>query len=255
MLCVITLFCTAMLVICITSSLPPVDQLPTAQAPTPFNNGFAKMFKIIPTNRFLTIFSIPATYATAFGFVFAAGRVTISMANSGLFPPLMKRTFGKYKTPYMALIFGSIFGYGLCIWNYFDPQINLYLFNICMLSASISYIAQLLGYILYVTQFAGKIPDFKSPFGIPGAVLGILIFTFPMIGVIGFQDDGYIAIITFTVMLGFYTIYYFIYASKRQTFSSEEKNVFFQLHVIKCKYFLLIIIMIVCYMFVEMLPC
>ena len=193
------------------------------------------MFNVSLDNKLLIALSIPATYATAFGFVFAAGRVMISMAMSGLFPPLLKRTWGKYKTPYTSILIGSLFGYALVIAVYFFPIINLYLFNICILSATQAYIAQFLGYILYVVQFAGKSPGFKNPFGIIGAVYGIVVFIVCAVGLIGFQDDNYIAIISFICLAAIYTIYYYLYASRKQTFSPEEKVVFFQLHIIKCK--------------------
>jgi amino acid transporter len=79
-----------------------------------------------------TILSIPATYATAFGFIFAYGRVLVAMARSGLFPEWMKDTYGTYQTPYVTLIVGSAIGYAVCILVWAKPIVMTYLFNICM---------------------------------------------------------------------------------------------------------------------------
>ena len=232
LLCVGTLFITSMFVLFIVPSVPSSNEI-VAQAAVPFNNGFRRMFNI--DEKLAIAFSIPATYATAYGFVNAGGRVVISMARSGLFPKIFREQYGKYRTPYIALLLSGAIGYALCILVFFFPIVNLYLFNICMSSAFFAYIAQLVGYIVFRLKYSPHEKHFKSPLGVFGAVYGILVFTLAFIGVIGYQNDNYVAIISFTIMLTSYTVYYLIYAKKRQTFSSEEKSIFLFVHIIKCK--------------------
>jgi hypothetical protein len=175
-----------------------------------------------------TILSIPATYATAFGFIFAYGRVIIAMAKSGLFPPVFLRTYGQFKTPYVAFIFGSVVGYAVVVLVYFVPIVQIYLFNMCILSGFVAYISQLIGFILFRRRYASTERLFISPLGIPGAVYGIIMFSLFAISVMGFQKDDSIAFITFLVGIIISTIYYFLYAKTRQKFSVEEHFIFVQ---------------------------
>lgn len=64
--CVLALFATGITVFFVTVSLPPgIATLPTELAP--FNNCFESLLQV--SSRFATILSIPATYATAYGFM------------------------------------------------------------------------------------------------------------------------------------------------------------------------------------------
>jgi ethanolamine permease len=201
----------------------------------PLNNGFMLMFKI--SSDVATILSIPATYATAFGFIFAFGRVILAMAKSSLFPPVFTRTCGRYESPYVAILAGSVIGYILCIVVYFVPSVATYLFNYCILSGFVAYISQFIGFILFRVRHSTEKRLFVSPLGIPGAVYGIVVFSMASISVMGFQNDQSIAFIAFLVGIIIYSTYYFLYAKKRQRFSPEEKFIFV-LQIVKCKWIL-----------------
>jgi amino acid transporter len=84
-----------------------------------------RMFKI--SSNMATILFIPATYATAFGFIFAYGTVIFAMSKSGLFPSVFLETYGKYKTPHVAFLFGSYIGYAVVILVYFVLVVQQYL--------------------------------------------------------------------------------------------------------------------------------
>ena len=233
--CVITLFVTAIFVACVTVSLPNgSDGGVVALSLTPLNPGFSLMFNMDINTA--TALSIPGTFATAYGFVFAYSRVIISMARSGLFPPVLMFTWGSYETPYVAVLVGSILGYSLCIAAYFVPTILLYLYNICIMSAFMAYTSQCLGYIVFKTQFVSQERKFVSPFGIPGAVFSAFVFTLAFIGVAGFQNDHQIAFGSFLGIFVLSTVYYYLYAKKRQHFSPEEKHIYYKIHIVMCKY-------------------
>jgi ethanolamine permease len=141
--CVCTLFVTSIFVLCVCSSLPSVgDGVATADIVTPLDKGFFLMFKI--PRKYAILFNLPAMFATAYGFIFAFSRVMISMARSGLLPPMFQLTYGRFRTPYMTILIGSFTGYLLLILVYFIPLIGQYLFTICILSGFIAYISQVI---------------------------------------------------------------------------------------------------------------
>jgi ethanolamine permease len=236
--CVFTLFATSLFTLFVCAFLPPQsyadDDLltPLSSELSPLNNGFQRIFKM--ADHYASILSIPATFATAFGFIYGYGRVILSMARSGLFPPILKSTYGPYRSPYMAILFGSIISYIMVIVVNFVPVVETYLFSMCILCGFAGYISQFYGYIFFRMQHPDQERLYKNPFGIPGAVYGIIIFSLSSVSIMGFQDDSSVAFIIFLCIMFICTIYYFTYAKSRQYFSVEEKFIFV-LQIVKCK--------------------
>jgi len=268
--CVLTLFATSLLVYFITCGIPPgVEE--TSTVLTVFNSGFGKMFGI--SDKQALILSIPATYATAFGFIFPYGRLLESLSNSKLLPKILSTTTqGESKesatsnkkghsqhsdlptsesddskvdksdddikdidvksTPYVAVFIGSVLGYAICLMQYFYPFIGLQLFNICILSAFVAYITQCIGYIVLQTKFQTIKREFRSPFGVYGAMYSATVFSFGFVSVVYFQPDNHFAIYVFLCISCLLTCYYYLYANKRQTFSKQEQKILFVAHVI-----------------------
>ena len=188
--------------------------------------------------QYMTILSIPATFATAFGFMFMYGKIIMSLSNSKLLPEFLSYRHPTTRAPYTALIVGSVISYCVCIACLYYPSFYAGSFNICILSASFDYVWQLVGFILLRTKYQTIKCDFLSPLGIHGAVWAILVFTLNIIAVIAFQVDQSALI----VVAGIYaalTVWYYVYAKSRQSFSEEEKNTFFTIHIINCKYTIL----------------
>lgn len=224
-----------MLTLWVSSSLPPLDDITAGSLSgqlSPLDNGFKRIWST--TSQMVLILSIPATFATGFGFIYGFGRVILSMARSDLFPSILSRTCGSFKTPYMAILAGSFISYIVVIAVHFIPEIEVYLFNITILAAFTAYDSQFIGFILLRTRFPDQERIFKSPLGIIGALYGISVFTLATISVIGFQNDGCTAFIVYMTIIVVCSFYYFGYAKKRQGFSDEEQFIFV-LQIVKCE--------------------
>jgi amino acid transporter len=239
----------SILVLFICASLPPVSTgtdgiaIATASTLSPLNNGFALIFDSIGGGGkgatasyalWASVLSVPATVATAFGFIFSYGRTVFSMARSNLYPPLLARTYGKYKTPYMAYLFGSVFGYILCLIAYFIPYVATLLFNQCIMAAFLAYISQCIAYINFKKQYKHQARLFYNPLGIAGAIYAGTVFALAAIGSAFYQNDGFNSLYIFLVTILLYTLYYFFYAKERQQISPEEKEIFLN-QIVKCK--------------------
>ena len=74
-MCMFTLFVTSIFTVCIVSSLPEKYNEIVSESIAPLSNGFHLMFGI--SYQMAIALSIPATYATAYGFIFASGNVLI----------------------------------------------------------------------------------------------------------------------------------------------------------------------------------
>ncbi|GMF43292.1 unnamed protein product [Phytophthora lilii] len=229
--CVATLFVTSLVVYFVTASLPPgLASLPTELVP--FNRGFTLMFNI--PHHAATILSLPAAYATAFGFMWCYGKLIVAMAMSRLLPKFLSKTTKDNKTPYGALLAGSGISYALCIISYAVPAVGKNLFHICILSAFMSYTGQCVGYISLKLNYRNiKSSEFQSPWGIAGAIYSMVIWILSILAVVAFQDNGGVVIIAFSIIVALLTLFYFGYARKRQTFSAAENRVMLVAHVTK----------------------
>ncbi|GMF27708.1 unnamed protein product [Phytophthora lilii] len=229
--CVITLFVSGVFIYFVTASLPPgLAALPSELVP--FDNGFTLLFNI--GHKTATVLSLPATYATAFGFMWCYGKLIVAMATSKLLPSFLSKTTEAHETPYAALIAGTSASYTLCLVVYWVPSIGQYLFNICMLSGFMSYTGQCVGYISLKHNYRNiKSSEFRSPFGSWGALYSMLVWLLSIIGIAAFQGNDCIECFVFLTMVALLSVFYFAYARKRQTFSPQENRVMLVAHVTK----------------------
>jgi len=176
--------------------------------------------------------SIPATFATAFGFIFSYGKLLHAMAESKLIPVVCGYTIGEQKTPYVAILLGSLVSYGINLLVFFAPVVGPHLFNICMLSACSAYITQCVGYMFVRRNFDHLPREFKSPLGLFGPCYSIAVFSLGIVSIIGFQGDNQVAFISFLCICAVFSLYYFLVAKKIQTFSPDENKILLKAHVV-----------------------
>jgi ethanolamine permease len=229
--CVWTLFFTAFGTFFVCVSLPPESKaLPDLLVP--LQMGYHLIFQI--PIKLSILFTLPALYATAFGFMFFYGRQLRAMGNAGLVNPILGQSLPGYKTPFNGLLFGSIIGYAICLPCYFFPSFGGHLFQMSMLCCSMIYLSQFASYVVFKTLLGNIKREYESPLGIAGAIVGTLVFLLVMISIVFFQEDFYtlIAFVIFTLLS---TIYYSLIVKDRQFFSIEEKTVLMAAHVVKCK--------------------
>ncbi|TMW58180.1 hypothetical protein Poli38472_011768 [Pythium oligandrum] len=231
--CVITLTVSGVMVYFITASLDNAGGIAgLASQLVPLDYGFELMFKI--TTSTATWLSFPATYATAFGFIWCYGKLIHAMSTSRLLPAVLSTTSDRFETPYIALLAGSTVSYAICVLVYCVPVINKYLFSICITSAFAAYTGQCIGYISLKMNYRNiKSSHFQSPFGICGAIFSMTVWIFGIVCVAGYQGNGSIEILSFLIIVGVLTIFYHAYAKKRQTFSAKENKVLLVAHVMK----------------------
>uniref|UniRef100_K3X551 Amino acid permease/ SLC12A domain-containing protein n=1 Tax=Globisporangium ultimum (strain ATCC 200006 / CBS 805.95 / DAOM BR144) TaxID=431595 RepID=K3X551_GLOUD len=231
--CMMSLMVTGIMVLCITVALPYADGIAALAAEfAPLNNGIIKFSHL--SEKHATLLSIPAAYATAFGFIWCYGKLIHAMATSCLLPSALAKHSKGYGTPYMALIAGSTLSYAVCLVVYLHPMIGTYLFSICMTSAFLAYTGQCIGYISLKKNYKNiKSSHFQNPFGIYGAMFSMVVWLLGIVSIAGFQGNNGVEIEAFVFLAFGVTAFYFVYAKKRQKFSPQENKVLLVAHVIK----------------------
>ena len=122
--------------------------------------------------------------ASFFTIIYAYGRNTYSLSRAGYFPNFLSVTHGARKTPHVALIAGAVVGYAVAVLVFIlqeaelGAQIVAALLNMAVFAAVISYILQMVSFVL----LRQKLPNIERPYvsklGVPGAVVaGVLAAT------------------------------------------------------------------------------
>ena len=227
--CIVTLVLACFGVLFTAVSLPP-GILALQHELTPLSAGFQALFKF-PT-RVAVLFSLPATYATASGFMFCFGRQLRAMGQSGLANPLLGEGALGYKTPVYSLLAGSVVALAVCFLLHYRIRIRTQLFNLCMMCAVASYFTQFASFGILRTKFATIRREFVSPLGMGGAAYGSAVFFLAFVAICGFQEMP-IAIVAFVVFVALTSLYYYLVVRARQSISHEEKAVMFHLYLLK----------------------
>ena len=228
----ITVMCTAFAVLFVACSLPPgiVD---FAERPRPLTAGFRKIFAL-SRNR-ATIFNIPATVMSGFGFMYYYGQQLSAMGDSGLINPCFGWELPRRLSPVVAIFSGTAVAYMLCVIQWYYPDSGEQIYALSILGSSATYISIFASYIMFRNYYPTIKREFVSPLGTFGAVYGALVFALCFISICGFQEDQ-VAIIVFGIVMVVASIYYYFVVRTRQTFSKEEKTVMFKAYLLKSKH-------------------
>jgi len=220
--CVFTIFIASILVLFVCSSLSPgIKQTSTEVFPLSF--GFSLFFGC--STSIATVLSIPAIFATGYGFIFVSGKLLYSLASSGLLPQWLLHKHKSTDSPASALLFGSVLSYALCCLIFFAVDISRYLFQVSFFSACATYCSHCYAYIYLKIKQKKLQRLFISPLNIYGALYSASVFTLGAIASVGFQEDGFIGLISIIVTGVLMSIYYFTVAKNRQTFSPAEQKI------------------------------
>lgn len=193
--------------------------------------GFENVFDM-NVKKIAVLLFIP-TFASAVGFMFASKHQFAAMADSGLMPAIFKQRFGPNKTPAYSILFCTILQLSVyLVIDHYLLNLPRVTFRLCSITACLVYALVLLAFISFRYKFAHMKRHFVNPFGIPGAVIGILIFGQIFSAAIycdGGNRAGPIALLVFLALM---CIYYFAYAQHVQFFSKEEQDKFMKAYIV-----------------------
>jgi len=134
------------------------------------------------TARILALVAVVGLIASFHTIIYAKGRQIYSLSRAGYFPTVLSITHGRRNTPHVAMITGALLALTVMfvLWFSLGAQaggvvIGGTLLNMAVFAAMFSYIMQSLAFI----QLRRKLPNmerpFRSPLGIAGPVLTIVI--------------------------------------------------------------------------------
>jgi ethanolamine permease len=132
--------------------------------------------------KVLALIAVVGLIASFHTIIFAKGRQIYSLSRAGYFPRRLSVTHATYRTPHIAMIGGSIVALAIMlgIWFWLGVEaggaaIGGTLLNMAVFGAMCSYVLQAVSFILLRQNFPDIARPYRSPFGIAGAVVTIII--------------------------------------------------------------------------------
>ena len=173
----ITLTILAFLVLFFNSAIAPgSDGLKASGAP--LNDGLKTIFGAGMSTRVLSLIALAGLIASFHTIIFAFGRQIYSLSRAGYFPRFFSLTHPTRKTPHVALLVGSLMGYGVALAIYLagtGSPVGAVLLNMAVFGAVLSYGLQMASFILLRVRRPNINRPYRSPWGIPGAVITAII--------------------------------------------------------------------------------
>ncbi|NIX78139.1 amino acid permease [Microvirga terricola] len=224
---IMTLIVSAFLVTFLNTSIAP-GAAGLAKSGEPLLDGFRTLFGS-DIAKILAAVAVIGLIASFHTIIFAFGRQIYSLSRAGYFPRFLSVTHGSRKTPHVALIAGAVLGLlvMLIIWFSVGAEaganiIGGTLLNMAVAGAMLAYFMQGMSYITLKKKFPNIHRPYKSPFGIAGAVVCMVIaaitlyfqFTDPV-----FQNGVLGVAIYYAVMMA----YFLIHGRHKLILSPEEE--------------------------------
>ena len=133
----------------------------------------------------LSAFALIGLLASLQGIMFAYGRNMYSLSRAGYYPRFLSLT-GKRQTPYVALLAGAVIGFvALVIVDLTGGATGsggAIVVNIAVWGAVLSYMLQMVSFVILRRRFPNAKRPYTSPVGVPGAVVAGIIALAVFIG-------------------------------------------------------------------------
>jgi ethanolamine permease len=222
----ITLIISAFMILWLNASVP-LGSFALSQSGEPLLDGFKVLFgdNIAKLLALVASIGLMASFHTI---IFAFGRQIYSLSRAGYFPIFLSLTHSKRKTPYTALILGTVIGFVvLLITRYLagdesEVFVGGALLNIAVFSAMLSYVLQSGSFILLRKKRPELERPYKSPFGNPGA--WITIFLACSIIYYQLQDESYRTAVFIAIAYLVLGLLYFAIKGRHNLILSPEEE-------------------------------
>jgi ethanolamine permease len=179
----------------------------------------------------LAIAALIGLLASLQGIMFAYGRNMYSLSRAGYYPKFLSLTGAKHKTPWVALLVGGGVGYLILLFvAQILPAVNADLaavatgviLFIAVFGAVISYIMQMVSFVILRRTLPNAPRPYKSPTGVPGAVVAGLIAFAAFLGIV-LSETFRVAVLTFLVIFVVGIVIFALIGRHRLVLSPEEE--------------------------------
>ncbi|MEQ1719454.1 MAG: ethanolamine permease [Hyphomicrobium sp.] len=228
MLGMFTLIASAFTVLYLNPSVAGVGSQKLGASGEPLLDGLRAIYGSDLANLLAAV-AVIGLVASFHAIIFAFGRQIYSVSRAGYFPTALSITHGTRKTPHIAMIVGSLLGLAVMLAVWFSQGaeqgakvIGGTLLNMAVFGAMFSYIMQGLSYIQLKRKFPNIERPYKSPLGVFGAALTVIIGLVTIY--MQLQDPLYIAGVLWVAAWFAIGIIYFALIGRHKLILSPEEE-------------------------------
>ncbi len=224
----LTLMLSAFMIVLLNPSLPGVGAFHLSTALEPLLDGFKSIYGDggVVVLGLVALTGLIASFHTI---LYAQGRQIYSLSRAGYFPTVLSVTHASYKTPYVAMAAGAVIGLAvmLVIWFSLGAEeggsiIGSVLLNMAVFGAMFSYIMQAISFIILRKKLPNIERPFRSPLGVPGACLTVLIALVTLFYQV--QDPNFTKGVLWVVIWFAIAIVYFALVGRHRLILSPEEE-------------------------------
>ncbi len=178
----------------------------------------------------LSLFALIGLLASLQGIMYAYGRNMYSLSRAGYYPKFLSLTGRKHQTPWVSLLVGGIIGYlillavsiiGTAVPSVASAATGIILF-IAVFGAVISYVMQMVSFVVLRSKFPNAKRPYKSPTGVAGAVIAGIIAFASFLGIL-LAPTFQLAVISFVIIFVIGVVLFALVGRNRLVLSPEEE--------------------------------
>ena len=205
-----TLVVTGFLVLFLNSGIEPGSKT-LAENEEPLLEGLQTIFGSGTSASILGLVAVAGLVASFHTIIYAYGRNIFSLSRAGYYPHPLSLTHGKRQTPHVALLLGAVLGWiaAYIIWKNSESDLGASLLYMAVFGAVISYCMQCIAFVLLRRKLPNIQRPFRSPVGIPGAVIAGLIAFASLVAILWndeYRPGVYGVAIVYLVAIGYFAI-------------------------------------------------
>ncbi|CAH0514712.1 unnamed protein product [Peronospora belbahrii] len=147
--------------------------------------------------------------ASFHSFVFCMGQLLYAIARDGYLPQALTKLHPIRGTVYLSLIAGSSIGFSVVLVLHYiigDTRLGSVLINLALIGAVISYSFQLTSFIRMRIKEPNRARPDCSPFGIPGAMVPMILCVVGMVSIIYSGTSSYEFLASIIVAILYFSI-------------------------------------------------
>lgn len=187
--------------------------------------GFETTFGAGLGSKLLAFIAVTGLVASFHSIIFAYGRQIFSLSRAGYFPQWLSRTHARRQTPHIALLVGAALGYAVAYGIHSlgpDHPVGAVLLNMAVFGAVIAYALQMLSYVLLRIRLPDIERPYRSPLGIPGAAIALLIALVTLIALFVTDPVYQKVVLGAAIWYGLGLLWFALYARHRLVLAPEE---------------------------------
>lgn len=221
----LTLIICAFLTLVMSSGIAPgVAKLGTEEAV--LYETFKTILGTGASSKVLALIAVAGLVASFHAIIFAYGRQIYSLSRAGYFPRILSITLPRRKTPHVALVVGALLGFAVTLLIHLLPKehpVGAVLLNMAVFGAVIAYVMQMLSFILLRIRMPELERPYRSPLGIPGAAVAMLIAIVTLVALFLHSSDYRLGVLGAAVWFALGILYFALWGRHHLVYAPEEQ--------------------------------